>query len=152
MTITDKKVFIKNIILPNLSTHNKEIVRIHNTKAVSILSESKIIFEFGGHVTFDTVLNDIDISKLREKNIITSMHMAIKGHGKFIVRIGLHRAGHAQKWLEEQIVNLDNNNREDYVTIEIKSWKYCDTGMMYLSLDALNSACLESCYFYSDSK
>lgn len=152
MQIIKEKVFIKKIILPNLSTHDKGIVKIHNTKAISLLSESKIVFEFGGHVTFDTELNEIDLNKLREKNIITSMHMTIKGYGKFAVKIGIHRVGHTHKWLEEQIVNLDYGDHDNNVIIEIKSWNYCDAGMMYLSLDALTSACIESCCFYGDTK
>lgn len=137
---------IQRLVMPNLVFGAPEdmYIRRHNEKAHVSLLEEKISFESGGIVSFDTFFNSITIGTWKKHAEIEDLTLQIMGTGRFVVRLGLHRAGHAHRWISEQIVNL---SEQQETFISVSAWKRLESGMLYVHLEALESGTITGGHF-----
>jgi hypothetical protein len=141
---------IQSLVMPNLKFGASEdmYVRIKNDDARALLSESILSFETGGKISFDTFFNSITIDAWKQHTDLTNLKLNLHGSGQFILRFGVHRTGHAHRWLDEQVISikLDQEN-----IIEVPEWSKLESGLLYFSLEALDKGCLKSGFFSTNT-
>jgi galactofuranosylgalactofuranosylrhamnosyl-N-acetylglucosaminyl-diphospho-decaprenol beta-1,5/1,6-galactofuranosyltransferase len=137
---------IQNVLMPHLAFGASEMmyVRLSNDKVHALMSENRLLFDAGGRASFDTFFNSVTVGAWKSHSHIASLQLHLRGHGKFIVRVGLHRIGQAHRWLSEKVLSLDPE--EDQV-IEVEAWSTLDSGMLYFALEALEPGSLTAGHF-----
>ena len=137
---------IQNLVLPNLAfgVPDEMYVRLSNDSVHALMSEGRLLFEIGGRASFDTFFNSVTIGTWKSHTSVANLQLNLRGEGRFIVRLGLHRIGHASRWLAEQVVSL---TLDQALIIEVENWSKLESGMLYFALEALESGCLHSGHF-----
>jgi GT2 family glycosyltransferase len=132
--------------MPNLAFGAPEemYVRLNNDKVHALLSEGRLLFDAGGRASFDTFFNSVTVSVWKDHAAIQDLELHLRGAGRFIVRLGMHRIGYAHRWLEERIVNL---TADAETIINIESWRKYESGMLYFALEALEPGSLSAGHF-----
>lgn len=137
---------IQNLVMPNLVFGAPEelYVRLHSDNAHVLLSEGRLLFDVGGRASFDTFFNSLTIAAWKTLSALDDLQLHLRGEGHFIVRLGLHRIGHAQRWLAEHLVTLAPDQD---VVIEVAAWQGLESGMLYFAVEALTPGTLVSGHF-----
>jgi hypothetical protein len=132
--------------MPNLTFGAPEnmYVRLGNDKANTVFAEQSIAFTQGGKATFDTFFNGMTIGAWKIHCDLNSLHLVLKGEGRFLIRFGLHRIGYASRWLEDQHIEL---HASDELPIALPFWNELESGMLYFQLIALGDSALTGGYF-----
>lgn len=143
------KNIIQSVLLPSLEIGAQDdmYIRRINENVHLLLSEKKAIFNLGGEATFDTYFNGLTVTTWKEKCSISQLALALKGKGRFLLRVGLHKLSSESRWLDEQVITFDENEN---CTLSITSWNDIDTGMLFFSLEALTEGEITGGYFYTD--
>lgn len=141
---------IQNLVMPNLAFGAPEemYVRLHNDKVHALMSEGRLLFDSGGRVSFDTFFNSVTVGAWKTHTAVQDLQLQLRGTGRFIVRLGMHRIGHAQRWLAEHVVTLTPGGD---IQIEVDSWAKLESGMLYFALEALEAGSLISGQFVTQS-
>lgn len=129
---------LQHLVMPNLAFGAPEemYARLNNDKVHALMSEGRLLFETGGRASFDTFFNSVTVGAWKTHTAVQDLQLHLRGSGRFIVRLGLHRLGHAHRWLAEQVVTLAP---EQDIVLPIESWSNLESGMLYFSLEALES-------------
>lgn len=137
---------LQHLVMPNLAFGAPETmyVRLQNDRVHALMSEGRLLFESGGRTSFDTYFNSVSVGAWKIHTAVSDMQLHLRGSGRFIVRFGLHRMGHAQRWLAEHLVTLQPE--QDFV-LPIGSWTKLDSGMLYFALEALEPGSLTAGHF-----
>lgn len=137
---------IQHLVMPNMAfgAPEKMYVRLKNDQVHALMSESRLLFDAGGRASFDTFFNSVTVQAWKDNTAVHDLQLHLRGTGRFIVRLGLHRIGHAQRWLQEQVVTL---SLENDLAIDVQSWAKLESGMLYFALEALEPGSLTSGHF-----
>jgi galactofuranosylgalactofuranosylrhamnosyl-N-acetylglucosaminyl-diphospho-decaprenol beta-1,5/1,6-galactofuranosyltransferase len=129
---------IQHLVMPNLAFGAPEemYVRPLNDKVHALMSEGRLLFDAGGRASFDTFFNSVTVGAWKTHTAVQDLQLHLRGTGRFIVRLGMHRIGHAQRWLVEQVVTL---TPDADVQIDVDSWAKLESGMLYFALEALEA-------------
>jgi GT2 family glycosyltransferase len=130
--------------LPNLSlgTPADLHVRGHNDKHRFALATGTLHLRSGGAVTFDTFMNGVTVERWRQLCGLTDFNFTIFGSGRVTLRFGLHKLGCAHAWLAEHEVDLAESPE-----IPLKFWPSLSTGMLYVGVEALETATITGGHF-----
>ena len=141
---------LQHLVMPNLAFGAPEemYVRLHNDKVHALMSEGCLLFDSGGRVSFDTFFNSVTVGAWKTHTAVQDLQLQLRGTGRFIVRLGMHRICHAQRWLAEHVVSL---TPDADVQIEVDSWAKLESGMLYFALEALEAGSLTSGQFVTQS-
>jgi galactofuranosylgalactofuranosylrhamnosyl-N-acetylglucosaminyl-diphospho-decaprenol beta-1,5/1,6-galactofuranosyltransferase len=137
---------LQQLVMPNLTFGASEdmYARIWSDKVRVSFSERSINFKEGGRASFDTFFNSLTVGTWRKHCNLDDLYLVLTGKGKFSIRFGVHRIGHAHRWQEEQIIELEDGQE---FSIALGFWSRLDSGMLYFSVEALDSAVLTGGYF-----
>ena len=137
---------LQQLVMPNLTISASEdmYVRVFNDKVRILLVGKRLEFREGGRVSFDTFFNGFTVGKWRKNCTLNELYLVLVGRGRFVLRFGIHRLGHAHRWLGEQIIELEDDKE---LSISLGFWRGLDAGMLYFSVEALGSAELIGGYF-----
>lgn len=143
---------LQQVTLPSLefSAPDEMYVRCWNDEVGLRYNSQQLVFRRGGRVSFDTFFNGMTIDTWKEKCKINDLFLLIKGSGKFIIRFGLHRIGHSHKWLNEEVITI--NNRTNEHILEIKAWKILEKGILYFILEALDDGSISNACFFTKTE
>ena len=142
---------LQNIVMPNLEfgAPDEMYARFENDKVRTSFEEKKLIFKDGGRVSFDTFFNSLTIGTWKKHTKLNDLYLILKGNGKFAIRLGLHRIGHAHKWLQTQTIELKEGEQ---FAIQFQNWPKIESGMLYFSIEAIGSADFNGGYFATTTK
>lgn len=135
---------IQTLVMPNLTFNAPQemYVRLWTDKVRSDFIQKKIIFKDNGRVSFDTYFNSVSVGVWKYNcPSIENLSLKLYGNGKFVLRFGLHRIGHAHKWLSDHIIELVD---EIPSLIDVQAWKNLEGGMLYFHLEAIGNAELKN--------
>lgn len=137
---------IQHLVMPNLAFGAPEemYARMQNDKVHALMSEGRLLFDCGGRATFDTFFNSITVGAWKSHTAVQDLQLHLRGSGRFIVRLGMHRVGHAHRWLAEHIVTLSPDTD---TTIEVDGWTKLESGMLYFALEALEPGSITEGHF-----
>ena len=137
---------VQHVVMPNLDFGATEelYVRAGNQNVAIHTCERALVFMDGGQVNFDTFFNGFTVDVWKKNCQLNDLFIVIKGSGRFLLRFGLHRMGHAHRWLTEQVVECKQCND---VIIELPFWDKLDDGMLYFYLEALTEATFKGGFF-----
>jgi len=141
---------IQQLVMPNLAfgAPQEMYVRLHNDKVHALMPEGRLLFDAGGRASFDTFFNSLTVGAWKTHTGVQDLQLQLRGTGRFIVRLGMHRIGHAHRWLAEHVVSL---TPDADVQIEVDSWAKLESGMLYFSLEALEAGRLTSGQFVTQT-
>lgn len=133
---------VQSLVFPHLGFPASEelYVRQQNHEVSFNLKEEILEFEKRGRVSFDTYFNSVSIGVWKKNCRVDDIGINLCGEGDFIVRFGIHRIGHAQKWLEELRVSLT----EDSVFFPCSKWRELDDGMLFVYLESISGGTVHS--------
>lgn len=137
---------IQHLVMPNMvfGAPEEMYVRLLNNKVHALMSKGLLLFDVGGRVSFDTFFNSVTVQVWKNNTAVSDLQLHLRGRGRFIVRIGLHRIGHAHRWLQEQEATL---SPESDLVLDVQSWARLESGMLYFALEALDSGSLtDGCF------
>jgi hypothetical protein len=99
---------LQHIVMPNLAFGAPEemYVRLHNDKVHALMSERRLFFDSGGRASFDTFFNSFTVGAWKIHTVVQDLQLHLRGSGRFVVRLGIRRNGHAQRWLAERVVTF----------------------------------------------
>lgn len=139
---------IQNFVFPRIDFGAPEemYVRLHNNDVSAHYLEHKLIFRPGGVITFDTFFGGLNVGVWRLRFGVDSLGLSLRGKGRFLVRVGLHRIGNAHRWVEEHLVEI---RCDENVSLPIERWNSLSGGMLYVQLQALEPSTLEHAAFTS---
>lgn len=141
---------LQQLVLPNLSFGAPEEMYVRaNDKVRSDLINQNIIFDKGSKVSFDTFFNSFTIGTWRENCVIDDLFLVLRGKGHFVIRFGIHRIGHAHRWLDEQTIELQVDSN---CQIQINSWNQLESGMLFFTLESLSEGVLNEGSFCTKTK
>ena len=137
---------LQQLVMPNLTFGASEdmYARIWSDKVRVSFSDRNINFKEGGRASFDTFFNSLTIGTWRKHCNLDDLYLVLTGKGRFSIRFGVHRIGHAHRWQEERIIELEDGQE---LSIALGFWSRLDSGMLYFSVEALDSAVLTGGYF-----
>ncbi len=127
---------IQTLVFPNLefnATFDMYVRTSANGPRVS-LQENIIHFQAGSIASFDTFFNGFTVHIWKNQCIVDDLYLKLDGDGQFILRFGLHRIGHAHRWLQEDIIDI---TADQPAVILVKDWGKLDGGILYASVQAL---------------
>lgn len=132
---------IQSLVLPNLAFGAPEemYVRLCNDRVHTCMVEQSLRFEDRGRVSMDTFFGALTVDVWRRHCKINDLLFRLAGYGRFRIRFGLHRIGHAQRWLDEQEVDLGGSGE---ALLDLPFWSRLDGGLLYVELLALGQATL----------
>lgn len=138
-----KSYTLQHLVMPNLAFGAPEemYVRLFNDKVHALMSDGRLLFEAGGRASFDTFFNSVTVGAWKTHTSVADVQLQLRGTGRFIVRLGLHRIGHAQRWLAEHVVTLSPDKD---VVLPVESWAKLESGMLYFALEALEAGSLSA--------
>lgn len=141
---------LQNIIFPHMTFHAPEemYARLANEKVYASLNAKSLIFENGGKAYFDTYFNGLSIQPWQKNCKIDDLQLYLQGEGEFLVRIGIHRIGHASYWLHEKVIKLSAGQTE---SIEVSDWQELESGMLYFAVQALSEGRLEKGFWATEA-
>jgi hypothetical protein len=139
---------LQQLVFPNLAfgTPEEMYVRAVNRQCIPQLNQKTLRFMESGVASFDTYFNALTVHTWKQHCTIDTLSLILSGEGTFILRFGLHRMGHASRWLHEQTIELESNTP---LTTELKFWEELEAGLLYFSLTALTDGTLNSGGFYT---
>ncbi len=133
---------LQSLVLPGLDFGAPEDMYVRlNDKARISLREGLLAFRDGGRAIFDTFFNGLTIAAWRDQCAIADLRLVLHGKGKFILRFGLHRGGHAHRWLDEMVVDL---TAAEPAVAPLTFWPDLTEGMLYFTLEAVGEATLRT--------
>jgi hypothetical protein len=137
---------LQHIVMPNLAFGAPEemYVRLHNDKVHALMSERRLFFDAGGRASFDTFFNSFTVGAWKMHTVVQDLQLHLRGSGRFVVRLGIHRNGHAQRWLAERVVTF---TPDVDVQMNVDGWSKLESGMLYFALEALEPGSLTGGYF-----
>ena len=132
---------IQHLVMPNLvfGAPEEMYVRLGHGREHVLMSEGRLLFDAGGSASFDSYFNSITVGAWKRHTEIRDLQLRLRGQGRFVVRLGLHRIGHAQRWLSEQLATLALD--EDLV-VDVAAWAKLESGMLYFAVEALEAGAL----------
>lgn len=141
---------LQNIIFPHLAFRAPEemYVRLANDKVYALFEDHSMVFSEGGRAYFDTYFNGFSIQPWQKNCQINDLSLHLGGEGSFLVRIGMHRIGHAPYWLHETILHLQEGKTE---SVQINEWNKLEAGMLYFSVQALGKGILNRGFWATET-
>ena len=133
---------LQHLVMPNLAFGAPEemYARLANDRVHALMSEGRMLFEPGGRASFDTFFNSVTVGAWKTHTAVTDLQLQLRGTGRFIVRLGLHRLGHAHRWLAEHVVTL-TPDQDSVIPVD---WAKLESGMLYFALEALEAGSLSA--------
>jgi galactofuranosylgalactofuranosylrhamnosyl-N-acetylglucosaminyl-diphospho-decaprenol beta-1,5/1,6-galactofuranosyltransferase len=137
---------LQHLVMPNLvfGAPEEMYARLDNDKVHALMSEGRLLFDAGGRASFDTFFNSVTVGAWKTHTAVQDLQLHLRGTGRFIVRLGMHRIGHAHRWLAEHVVTL---SPEQDVQIDVDSWTKLESGMLYFALEALEAGSVTAGHF-----
>lgn len=108
--------------------------RVNEFAKISLTAQGVSFKENGSFLT-DTFFNSLSVGVWKKHTKIDDLSFLLEGKGKFLVQFGLHRLGHAHKWLHETEVYIDG-----HTNIPLDFWTNLEDGMLYCKITALTEA------------
>lgn len=99
-------------------------------------------------ISTDTFFNGLSVGVWKENTQIGDLTLALRGRGRFLVRIGLHKTSEDTLWLSETNVTLEGDGE---VIVPIEAWDKLATGMLFFSLEALEDGILSDAYYQTNT-
>ena len=130
--------------MPSIDFGAPQEMYVRTSRVHVFFQNKKIIFDNRGTATFDTFFNGLTIGTWKKSCTFTELFLILKGAGKFILRFGLHRTAHAQRWLDERVIELQEGTE---LVIDISFWQSLEEGMFYFCLESLGGSELTGGYF-----
>ena len=129
---------IQSIVFPydGLCSENDLYFRVDDYP-IYINNEGRMKFSSSARASFDTYFNGLTINAWKENCTIDDLSLSLEGQGKFLLRIGLHRLGHATRYLLTKEVELE---KFDSVINPVTEWPALDAGILFFELTALSDA------------
>lgn len=128
---------LQNIIFPSVEINAPEDMYYRADHRVSRrFSEQLIQLEKGAITTFDTFFNSISVGVWKSNTSVSNLSLILNGLGNVIIRFGLHRIGHAHKWLSENKATLTKEG----ITIDMPFWEKLEDGMLYFQIEAISES------------
>lgn len=132
---------LQHLVMANLAhgAPDAMYVRCATRQARVRYNPAQLDFTAGGRVSFDTFFNSFTLDVWRKHTRLDDLQLRLAGEGGFILRFGLHRSGHGERWLAEQSLNLQAGQA---CTVAVPLWPTLESGMLYFSLEAVGDGCL----------
>lgn len=136
---------IQQVTMPNLAFAAPEemYVRFGTDLARASYNEQRIQFSEGGKAVFDTFFNGLNLALWKRHCPLNDLYFSLAGTGSLVLRFGLHRIGHADRWLAEIPVDLTEEGR----SFELPFWATLQEGMLYVAVQATGPCRLNEAYF-----
>lgn len=129
---------IQRFILPSMDISADEKMYVNcNCHTYSSREKQEVAFFPGGAASFDTFFNGLTVERWKQDCKLETLSLELDGVGRFQVRIGLHRLGHATRWLRETSVELELNHM---MCLELDEWQALEAGILFVELRALGEA------------
>lgn len=137
---------IQNFIWPNtdIGADEKLYFRVGNS---ATLQKDSLIFSAHGKVSLDTFFNTLSVSVWKKHTQISTLYLKLLGIGSFIIRLGLHRTGHHERWLMEQTLDLQKEE-----IIELPFWSQLEEGLLFCEFEALDKGKITGGGFFTTDK
>jgi galactofuranosylgalactofuranosylrhamnosyl-N-acetylglucosaminyl-diphospho-decaprenol beta-1,5/1,6-galactofuranosyltransferase len=131
---------LQDLLMPGLEFAAPEDMYARGNDAITFdLNARRILFRPGGKVDFDTFYNGVTIQTWRRHCGIDELLLVLSGEGRFTLRFGLHRVGHAKRWLSERTIELCQGKPQSFA---IDSWSGLESGILFFALETLGEAIL----------
>ena len=98
------------------------------------LNANGVNFQSNGSLLTDTFFNSLSVGVWKKHTDISNLQFIVEGNGNFLIQFGLHRLGHAHRWLHETEVALEHQER----IIDLPFWECLEDGMLYFKIIALS--------------
>ncbi|KFF48315.1 hypothetical protein GY26_14915 [Gammaproteobacteria bacterium MFB021] len=129
---------IQRFILPSLELSADEKLYVRSRyNAYASRERQEISFFPGGVASFDTLFNGLTVERWKQDCGLETLALELEGAGRFQVRIGLHRIGHATRWLREATLTLAT---DEPTCLELAEWVALEAGILFIQLRALGEA------------
>lgn len=139
---------IQSVVFPNFEFGAPEemYLRFVGAPHSSVLSQQRIVLNKGSVVTADTYFNAIAVETWKKNCRIDDLQLKLEGAGRLLLRFGLHREGHAHRWLSEQEIQLVPGSS---CSIPMPFWGDLEAGLLYFSLMGLedDAELTAGCFF-----
>lgn len=133
---------LQTIVLPNLDLPGDEALYVRrNDRVACELGEPRLRFVEGGEVWTDTFYGGLTVAAWKQTSPITNLLLELAGAGEFIATLGVHRLGHAMRWLCEHAVLLSDGVP---VRLPVHGWKSLSEGMLFVRVRALGPGVIEA--------
>jgi galactofuranosylgalactofuranosylrhamnosyl-N-acetylglucosaminyl-diphospho-decaprenol beta-1,5/1,6-galactofuranosyltransferase len=138
---------VQTLVMPNLAFGAPEemYARLSGVTCRCSLEKKILYLDKGDGVAFDTFFNALTIHNWKRHCRIEDLSLALTGHGRFRLRFGLHRIGHAHRWIDEREIDLTKGRD---IRLELPFWKELNNGLLYFALLALDDGArlIGGCY------
>ena len=136
---------LQSLVLPNLDVPAPEALSVRlRWGAWTRMDRHCVEFGRGGMLSGDTFYNGLSVGAWKRCCDIGSLVLTLRGQGRFVLSLGLHRTGQTSVWLDETEVVL---SRRRPLHWPVKAWPRLRDGLLYWSLRALRPGRLEGAAF-----
>jgi galactofuranosylgalactofuranosylrhamnosyl-N-acetylglucosaminyl-diphospho-decaprenol beta-1,5/1,6-galactofuranosyltransferase len=127
---------LQSLVLPNLDVPSSDdmSVRIDPQRAWVRLAEPRVELARHGQLAADTFYNGFSVGAWRRLCDIDALSLALRGQGRFVLRLGLHRKRQAAVWLAEREIALRVG--ETHV-LPVAAWPALRDGLLFWAVRAL---------------
>ncbi|RUM58122.1 MAG: glycosyl transferase [Marinomonas sp.] len=126
------KNIIQNIIWPSFDLGIQEELYIRKNSYAKIhLNEKKVSLGDFGKVYLDTYFNAFQINSWKKNANLDDLTLTLKGKGKVMVTVSVHRLHVAHQTLAEAELTLTPEG----VELDIDCWKELTDGLLYFSVE-----------------
>jgi galactofuranosylgalactofuranosylrhamnosyl-N-acetylglucosaminyl-diphospho-decaprenol beta-1,5/1,6-galactofuranosyltransferase len=127
---------LQSLVLPNLDVPSSDdmSVRIDNRRAWVRLAEHRVEFAHHGQLAADTFYNGFSVGAWRRVCDIDALTLALRGQGRFVLRLGLHRKRQAAVWLAEHEIVLREGQTH---ALPVAAWPALRDGLLFWTVRAL---------------
>ncbi|WP_179404321.1 glycosyltransferase family 2 protein [Burkholderia guangdongensis] len=122
-------------------------VRAGNELVHPLRDEHGITFEAGGIATFDTYFNALTVAPWKKYGRLDDLHLVLFGHGRYLIRFGVHRLGREPLWMDEQAIDVDGG-----IQLQIPVWPDLSDGILFFALESLTHGRIEGGHFATSTE
>ncbi|HEX6243915.1 MAG TPA: hypothetical protein VFZ61_23530, partial [Polyangiales bacterium] len=126
---------LQSLVLPNLEVGNEEAMYVRpNAMVWTELARRCVHFDAGGVLSTDTFYNGLTVAAWKGSCEVRTLALELRGSGRFVLTLGLHRRGQASVWLQEQMVDLQPGQPH---RLPVRAWDRVRDGLLFVRMRAL---------------
>lgn len=130
---------LQSLVLPNLAMPVPQEMYLRTEASAWVeMNAGAVHFEAGSVASTDTFYNGLTVGTWKRACRVGQLALVLRGHGTFVVTVGLHRLAQASVWLSERRVEMSSSETGPGIAVlTIEEWPALTDGMLFFRLRAL---------------